>query len=107
MFFTDKKTNKKGAVIAGSKYISDYDFLFPINDYGKINFSDPVWDSPEDFISGRKKLMLEFLNTKYGISANTSGYRDRNAPHRASLPHHRTYGSVYGDSADQSKVGCE
>ena len=34
-------------------------------------------------------------------------HRDRNAPHRASLPHHRTYGSVYGDSADQSKVGCE
>ena len=29
LFFTDKKTNKKGAVIAGSKYISDYDFLFP------------------------------------------------------------------------------
>ena len=73
LFFTDKKTNKKGGVIAGSKYISDYDFLFPINDHGKINFSDSVWDSPENFISGRKKLMLEFLNTKYGISANTSG----------------------------------
>ncbi|MGR3178828.1 MAG: hypothetical protein ACUZ8E_12305 [Candidatus Anammoxibacter sp.] len=30
-------------------------------------------------------------------------YRDRNAPHRASLPHHRTYGSVYGGSADQAE----
>jgi len=29
-------------------------------------------------------------------------HRDRNAPHRASLPHHRTYGSVNGGSADQA-----
>ena len=30
-------------------------------------------------------------------------YRDRNAPHEASLPHHRTNGSVFGGSADQAE----
>ena len=29
-------------------------------------------------------------------------YRDRNAPRRASLPHHAAYGSVLRDSADQA-----
>jgi hypothetical protein len=32
-----------------------------------------------------------------------NGYRDRDAPRRAPLPHHRTYGSVSGDSAGQNK----
>ena len=30
-------------------------------------------------------------------------YRDRNAPRRASLPHHAAYGSVLRDSADQAE----
>ena len=30
-------------------------------------------------------------------------HRDRNAPHRASLPHHAAYGSVLRDSADQAE----
>ncbi len=30
-------------------------------------------------------------------------YRDRKEPHSSPLPHHRTYGSVYGDSADQNR----
>ena len=30
---------------------------------------------------------------------------DREEPHSSPLPHHRTYGSVYGDSADQSRHG--
>ena len=33
-----------------------------------------------------------------GFLAN--GYRDREEPHSSPLPHHRTYGSVYGGSAD-------
>jgi len=35
-FFTDKAQNKNGESIVGSKYISDYDFLFPINQTRKL-----------------------------------------------------------------------
>ena len=31
-------------------------------------------------------------------------YRDRGKPHSSPLPHHRTYGSVYGGSAGQSRA---
>jgi hypothetical protein len=30
-------------------------------------------------------------------------YRDRDAPHKAPLPHHAAYGSVLRDSADQAE----
>ena len=73
LFFTDKKTNKNGDVIVGSKYTSDYDFLFPSDKNGQIDFAAPVWDSAENFILGRKELMLEFLKTTYGISLDTGG----------------------------------
>ena len=68
LFFTDKKLNSNGEFIIGSKYITDYDFLFPEDANGQIDFDDSVWDSPEEFISGRKKLMLEYLSTVYGVS---------------------------------------
>ncbi len=73
LFFTDKKLNSNGEFIIGSKYIADYDFLFPEDANGQIDFDDPVWDSPEEFISGRKKLMLEYLSTAYDISTRKSG----------------------------------
>ena len=73
LFFTDKKENSNGEPIAGSKYVADYDFLFPSGTNSQINFGDPVWDSPENFVLGRKKLMLEFLNATYGISTGTNG----------------------------------
>ena len=38
-----------------------------------------------------------------GGGMTLKAYRDRTAPHRAALPHHRTYGSVYGGSADQAE----
>lgn len=68
LFFTDKLINSKGETIIGSKYISDYDFLLPKNESGIINFSDSIWDLHEDFIQGRKKLMLEYLKSYYGIT---------------------------------------
>ncbi len=71
-FFTDQVKNSKGESIVGSKYISDYDFLFPEGENGKINFSDFVWDSEESFIAGRKELMLKYLSGYYGISVNES-----------------------------------
>ena len=36
-----------------------------------------------------------------------TGYRDREEPHSSPLPHHRTYGSVSGGSADQGRSGAE
>jgi uncharacterized protein with ParB-like and HNH nuclease domain len=68
LFFTDKKLNRNNKRIEGKKYIADYDFLFPADKNGQINFDDNVWNSPEKFVLGRKKLMLEFLSTTYGIS---------------------------------------
>ncbi|MBL7003631.1 MAG: DUF262 domain-containing protein [Gammaproteobacteria bacterium] len=70
LFFTDKITNSNGALIVGSKYISDYDFLLPKDARGKIDFSSAIWDSEELFIKERKKLMLEYLSNYYGISVN-------------------------------------
>ena len=68
LFFTDKKVNSNGDRIIGSKYIAEYDFLFPFDDNGQIDFADPVWDSAEIFVLRRKNLMLEFLSATYGIS---------------------------------------
>ena len=39
------------------------------------------------------------------IFAQQTNYGDREEPHSSPLPHHRTYGSVYGDSAGQSRHG--
>ena len=71
-FFTDQERNSKGECITGSKYISDYDFL-PSDKNGKIDFNDQIWNSPQDFILERKKIMLEFLNTTYGITTVEDG----------------------------------
>lgn len=70
LFFTDKIRNSKGDAITGSKYISDYDFLLPEDEHGKIDFTNRIWESAEDFIIERKKLMLNRLNNYYGISVN-------------------------------------
>ena len=48
------------------------------------------------------QVMCAWLKEKFG---ETCAYRDREEPHSSPLPHHRTYGSVYGDSADQSRHG--
>ncbi len=66
IFFTDNAKNKKGEKIIGSKYIADYDFLFPVKDK-KINFSDSIWDDPFKFIEERRILMCNFLKSKYEI----------------------------------------
>ena len=59
-----------------------------------------IWSEIE-----RRIIPIKTIET--GSEHSAGAYRDRNAPHRASLPHHLTYVSVYGDSADQSKVGRE
>lgn len=72
-FFTNRATNTKGEAIIGSKYVSDYDFLFPVNQEKQNHFSDEIWDNPIDFIRRRRALMIEFLSTNYDIvfKANT------------------------------------
>lgn len=72
-FFTNRATNTKGEAITGSKYVSDYDFLFPVNQEKQNHFSDEIWDNPIDFIRRRRALMIEFLSTNYDIvfKANT------------------------------------
>ena len=66
-FFTNRATNTKGEAIIGSKYVSDYDFLFPVNQEKQNHFSDEIWDNPIDFIRRRRELMIEFLSTNYDI----------------------------------------
>lgn len=66
-FFLDLASNSAGEKIVGSKYIDEYDYIFPITENKKINFLDPIWESPIDFIQKRKCVMIEFLKNKYGI----------------------------------------
>lgn len=72
-FFTDTVKNNKGESIIGSKYVSDYDFLFPINQEKHIDFSDEIWNNPIGFIEKRRVEMIEYLKNKYDIvfKANT------------------------------------
>ena len=71
-FFTDKAQNKKGGSIVGSKYISDYDFLFPINQEKKVDFTNDIWIKPIDFIKNRRLEMISFLKNKYDINFKTN-----------------------------------
>ncbi len=66
LFFTDDYKLKAGEEIFGSKYIDNYDFLFPKNN-GKIDFENEVWSNPKLFIEKRRELMLNFLKEKYDI----------------------------------------
>lgn len=71
-FFTDKAKNSKGETIVGSKYVSDYDFLFPINEYKQVAFGDDIWNKPFDFIEKRRLEMIDFLKSKYDIFFKTN-----------------------------------
>lgn len=66
-FFTDKAVNKKGDKLIGSKYITEYDFLFPADRNGQIDFLNEIWEKPIEFINNRKMKMIEFLKNKYDI----------------------------------------
>jgi len=66
-FFSDQLKDSNNKEIVGSKYLTDYDFLFPKEENGKICLTDPIWDKPYDFIERRKELMLEFMKSYYGI----------------------------------------
>lgn len=66
-FFTDKYKNKKGEIVIGSKYVSDYDFLIRNKKDNQPDFSDNIWDKPIDFIEKRRIEMIDFLIKKYGI----------------------------------------
>jgi Protein of unknown function DUF262 len=68
LFFTDKAVNGKGEKIIGSKYVNEYDFLFPTNSNSQIDFNDNIWERPIDFIEKRKEKMVDYLQTKYDIS---------------------------------------
>lgn len=71
-FFTDTVKNNKGESIIGSKYVSDYDFLFPINQEKHIDFSDEIWNNPIGFIEKRRVEMIEYLKNKYDIVFKTN-----------------------------------
>lgn len=66
-FFLDQAINSSGEKINGSKYIIEYDFLFPKGNDNRIDFCDPIWDAPIAFIEKRRKLMIDFLKKQYGI----------------------------------------
>ncbi len=67
LFFTDKATNRKGDQVVGSKYVSEYDFLFPVTQSGQIDVADSIWDDPISFIAERKRRMIDFLKTRYDL----------------------------------------
>ena len=68
LFFTDQYVNSKNETVVGSKYVDEYDFLFPVLPDKKFDFNDPVWDNPEEFIKRRRLEMIQFLSTKYDIN---------------------------------------
>ena len=68
LFFTDNAVNAKGEKILGSKFVHDYDFLFPKNTNNLIDFNNNIWDNPLGFIKKRRKLMISFLKDTYGIA---------------------------------------
>jgi len=68
LFFTDKAVNGKGEKIIGSKYVNEYDFLFPTNINSQIDFNDNIWERPIDFIEKRKGKMVNYLQTRYDIT---------------------------------------
>ena len=63
LFFTDQYNE----TVVGSKYISEYDFLFPVLPNKKIDFNDPIWNNPEEFIKRRRGEMIQFLSETYDI----------------------------------------
>jgi hypothetical protein len=67
VFFLDQAISKAGVVISGSKYVFEYDYLFPKLHDNNIDFSDPVWDDPKLFVEKRRAEMIQFLKTQYGI----------------------------------------
>jgi hypothetical protein len=71
-FFTDTAKNNKGESIIGSKYVSDYDFLFPTNKEKQIDFKDKIWIEPIKFIEKRRVEMIEYLKNKYDIVFKTN-----------------------------------
>jgi hypothetical protein len=66
-FFLDKITDKNGKIICGSKYIADYDYLFPKDKDDKIDFNNKVWKNHKEFIKERRNLMIKYLKSYYGI----------------------------------------
>lgn len=66
-FFTDKVKDKSGKIISGSKYLDDYEFLSPLDEHKQIDFAADVWSDHKKFIAERRKRMIDFLKTKYGI----------------------------------------
>jgi hypothetical protein len=66
-----------------------------------VNPNIPVGGNKDRFETIHREMEKISVKLKVIISY-TELYRDRDAPHGAPLPHHRTYGSVSGDSADQA-----
>jgi hypothetical protein len=61
---------------------------------------DPFAFEPISFLKVIEQLKSDFKRIRNEIII---GYRDRDAPHRAPLPHHAAYGSVLRDSADPAE----
>lgn len=62
-FFKDRATDRNGNPITGSKYFTDYDFV------PDLNSTD--WADYKTFIGNRRKKMIEFMETQYGIKLVT------------------------------------
>lgn len=68
LFFTDNAVNASGDIIQGSKYIHDYDFLFPKTSNNTIDLMANIWNTPIEFIIHRRQLMINFLKDTYSIT---------------------------------------
>lgn len=68
LFFTDKARNKNDEKIVGSKYVTEYDFLFPTNINNQVDFENEIWEKPIEFINERKVKMSAFLQSKYDLT---------------------------------------
>lgn len=58
-FFLNKSKDSQGHVINGSKYFPMYDFV--------PELTSELWDNHTEFIKWRKKHMLDYMESQYGI----------------------------------------
>ncbi len=75
------------------------DFFFVHNPLAKNKIVEGAIKCGQEYVV---QVDAESFTMKPVVNHEKS-YRDRTAPHRTALPHHRTYGSVYGGSADQAE----
>ena len=92
-------------IIMSEKWV-DFEkrLLFEVCSKIADSVSIDYWKKLKEVLLSNTKNTL-FTQSVNEVKISNDVYGDREEPHSSPLPHHRTYGSVYGDSAGQSRHG--